>query len=151
MLTIRARYIVATLLFVVSVCASARSEPRSLRFDGMYVAATRECTDYFRFYADGSLVHACSTGNPQQVAKWLHKGYSTLGDAFGAYELRGEQLVARVAVHRGEPGHTGNLWFRYRGRVGPDELVLQLHHPKTGPGETLRYRFLKIALPPDQA
>ena len=152
------RAIVTTLIVISTLgwtcstwSAPARVRPAaSVRFDGFYVAPSQDCTDYFRFYPDGTLAHACAMATPQQAARWLRKGYSPFGDAVGTYRIAGDRIIARVSAHRGEPGHTGVVWLEYRGRIRGEGMVLRVQARKTNYDETLRYRFMKIGLPPDR-
>jgi hypothetical protein len=80
----------------------------------------------------------------------LRKGYSPFGDAWGTYRIAGDKIIARVSAHRGEPGHTGVVWLEYRGHIDGERMVLRVQVRKTNYDETLRYKFMKIGLPPDR-
>ena len=147
---IRATEVVALVGLATMLSARAAEPAASVRYDGFYVAPSRGCTDYFRFYPDGTLVHACAMATPRQAARWLRKGYSPFGDAWGTYRITGDRIIARVSAHRGEPGHTGIVWLEYRGRIRGETMVLRVQYRKNNYDETLRYKFMKMRLPPDR-
>ena len=123
--------------------ASAAAVP--IRFDGLYCARTSSgCTEFMRFYPDGTLVIACSTGNARQVARWLRKDYSWLGEGGGTYRIVGNKLKARTSVHAGKPGRTGSGWIDYTGSINGNSLLLRIHSHLTGHRETLRLEFVKV-------
>ncbi len=89
-----------------------------LRFDGLYQCNHDSYFGYLRFYPDGIVLQASSTGTPEQVAVWLKPG-STVA-AQGSWGLAGSaiQFVTKVP--------TGGT-VEYQGEVGDDQLALQVH------------------------
>ena len=62
---------------VALVCLSAvNTFAADLRYDGIYRyhEPSKEVTIYLRFYADGTVLSTASTGKPDDVARWFHRG-----------------------------------------------------------------------------
>jgi hypothetical protein len=129
------------LLLPSSPSATAAPVSSALRYDGLYCAPPESgAREYLRFYSDGVVVTAVSTGTPRQVSRWLRKHYSWLGGT-GRYTLRGDTLRMRIEAH-------GGVVVTYRGRARPDSMSLTTHS-NNGYRAVVNYRFLRLVLPRD--
>ena len=62
---------------VALVCLSAvNAFAADVRYDGIYRyrEPAKQVSIYLRFYADGTVLSTASTGKPDEVGKWFHRG-----------------------------------------------------------------------------
>lgn len=76
-----------------------------LLYDGFYQYAYPDCTSYLRFFPDGKVVSATSTGTPEQVARWLDHEY----EENGVYTIEDGVLKFTITSSNGQVSYTGKI------------------------------------------
>lgn len=129
------------LLLAVALAATAagcgRGEPAVLRFDGLYragpsVSAHTTYWRYLRFFEDGTVVSASSTGDTGQVATWLRK----------PYELSGRWTREDDTLRFTCKGVGGSI--DYEGEVLDDGLALAFHSHINDKRGDATYEFVAL-------
>src|SRR5437763_10652360 len=107
-------------LSILPLCRCPAASPGTLRYHGLYASAdsagTPKSTHYLRFYPDGTVVGATSTGSPSDVARWLNRKKASHS---GKYHLRCSAISFSVAGFE--------FSADYSGTISPTELVLRIH------------------------
>jgi hypothetical protein len=72
----------------------AKATPPTLQFDGVYQSKQIDDSwQYLRFYADGTVIAATSTGEPTAVAGWVNKqNIKSKNLPNGRYEITDDKL-----------------------------------------------------------
>lgn len=103
--------------------AIAKARSAGLRTDGLYVRKSKPSySDYLRFCADGSVVGAVSSGNPQQVWRWLACDPVNPRHSHGVIAMDGEQLSFTLHMPVGEIDYVGTI----KGDTQDEEATLTL-------------------------
>jgi uncharacterized protein (TIGR02996 family) len=115
-----------------------RVDRTRILFDGLYQADKEGGSwDYLRFFADGTVDSANSTGTPKQVWRWFDQEHRvTVGHSHGVYTIRADQISFFVA------GSSGRIEFT--GTVGPCTLALKFPRHRIGSRATRLYRFVAL-------
>ena len=142
------RSTLAAVILTSLIGLSAGYGKTPLRFDGLYYRpGEREPVDgkaatyYLRFYADGLVLAVVSTGTPQDLVLWFHRGHVP---SF-RYSLEGRALRFK------ESTEMGDIW--YRGTVHPDFLDFDMNGRLSRSGRQIhlgkhRYRFIPLVIAP---
>ena len=112
-----------------------------IRHDGLYVNSEKEdYSQYLRFRPSGICHSASSTGNPEQVSKWLGSA-SEMVPSNGPYTILGDQI--KIV----ETSSSGTV--EYRGTVSPsaNELHLYWHSYINGNESFGVWRFHPLSFP----
>ena len=146
MLSWTARYgIAVTAIGLAQFAFGGPAQLSSIRFDGVYqtrvqpppgwgLKPLQELFLYFRFYSDGSVVAALSTGTPTDVAKFLRPHLEVSGDGF--YSISGDRVKLRLVTRRGE--------IDYWGRIGRDSLQLFSYSHVSNSRDARQYKFFPV-------
>jgi hypothetical protein len=110
-----------------------------LRFDGLYVAPQNDYSGYLRFYPDGWVSAASSTGTASQVAEWLGRDHANSSQ--GTYTLDGDAIAFVTTSSAGS--------VEYSGTVLPDSMTLDVHSLINDARNTRTYSFTAVAFPPE--
>ena len=117
---------------------SAEFSSHSLRFDGLYRSEkVGNAWTYLRFFPDGSVIYATSTGLPEQIAPWFNQDFQ---------RYRGEYVVLgnRISFHVGGEAEST---VSFRGSIEENGLVLSSHSSLNGNREPDRvFGFLRAPL-----
>jgi len=95
-----------------STLIEASSEPeerptQSVKFGGLYKQLGPQ-GGYLRFFEDGTVLSVTSSGNPQQVARWLIKdGNGNYGE--GKYKVSGDRIVFSTTSEVGKLIFEGSI------------------------------------------
>ena len=111
---------------------SPSPEVPRLRFDGLYVAAQKDCYSYLRFYRDGLVADVSSTGRPEDVNKWIGNWKK------GKFTLDGDALQISTRFQ-------GAAAINYSGTVHSDSLMLQSYSHFNESRWAEIYRFMSDA------
>jgi hypothetical protein len=67
---------IATVCIALSGLTAVKGFALDVRYDGLYRyhEPAKQVSIYLRFYPDGTVLSTASTGKPDEVAKWLHRG-----------------------------------------------------------------------------
>ena len=131
-------------LFILAALALALvscGKKSGVRADGLYQADAsfkkgnyqEKTFSYLRFYQDGAVVAASSSGTPDQVGKWLAKGHQ--GASEGTYTVNGEQITFTTG--------TGDGAVDYSGKIAGDQLMLDSLAHSNQNKASLTYKFVK--------
>ena len=132
---------IALAVALVQTSFVSATQVSSVRYDGLYCTRSHEgYNHYVRFYPDGAVVYAVSTGTPKDVARWLRKHFSYFGGD-GSYTVKGNRIQMRTAERDGN--------VNYSGTVGRERLQLTSYSDATKRGETLQFKFIPIHLVAD--
>lgn len=116
-----------------------------LRYDGLYATDFLEgdYRDYLRFYADGDVISALSSGTPAQVNRWLYRDHEDKHFSSGVYRRQGlAGLEFRLVEPDAELEFPGRQPFiDYQGELFPDSLTLTLYSHLTDHSSTREYHF----------
>ena len=127
--------IAVTAIALAHFAFGSPAQVSAIRFDGVYQTPVGGSLFlYFRFYPDGSVVSALSTGTATQVAKFLRRHLEVSGDGF--YSISGDRVKLRVVTRRGE--------VDYWGRIGRDSLQLFSYSNVTNRRDTRQYKFFPV-------
>ena len=74
-----------------------------LRFDGLYQNGCENYFYYLRFFEDGQVVQVSSTGTPEEVSRWLKRGY----ERSGTYALMGDRISFAIVSPVGRVRYSG--------------------------------------------
>ena len=119
---------ISALMLLLCLTGAGMAEESSkfqLRFDGLYELKERDCNSYLRFYEDGTVVEACSTGSPEEAGRWLNKDHPY--SSKGIYILTGSVLSFAVKSASGPD-------VSFVGQVARDGLTLDLIETIHTPG-----------------
>jgi hypothetical protein len=120
-------------------CAALPAEA-GVRFDGLYQASPGRLESYWyylRFYADGTVLSASSTGTPAQVANWLTKAKADAGSGCATVDSR--------KIRFGDTSSAGTV--DYSGTVENDSLALHSVSHINGHVADEVFRFVPVQLP----
>lgn len=85
-----------------------------LRFDGIYKSTVQinsttgdQSTSYLRFYRDGTVINASSSGTPEQVKTWFVKGHDNVMQT--TYQAAGAHLNFTFAEGNGAVAYDGEV------------------------------------------
>lgn len=80
---------------------------KSVRYDGLYQAeSSGDYWFYLRFYEDGTVLSASSSGTPSEVAEWFGKNKYT---GKGIYTISRDHISFSVRSMRGTVDHDGTI------------------------------------------
>ena len=67
---------IATVCVALLGLSAVNGFAADVRYDGLYRyhEPAKQVSIYLRFYSDGTVLSTASTGKPDEVAKWLHRG-----------------------------------------------------------------------------
>ncbi len=110
-----------------------------LRFDGLYQCGDEavESRSFLRFLEDGRVFGASSISTAPQVARWLGTHH---WDDCGIYQVDGDTIEFE------EDGAFTTI--RYRGRILPDGLRLEVNSRTSSYRSENAYRFVPLDVPP---
>lgn len=109
---------------------------RNLRFDGLYWAQMSSCRSYLRFYADGTVLQASTSGEPEQIARWFGKAHTDLPR--GTYTFEGMSIEFSTASSDGT--------VDYEGQVNDEAIELSSHSRINGHKDRTTFSFVQVAL-----
>lgn len=110
------------------------------RQDGLYASRFDDKTYfYLRFCESRKVVEACSTGKPEQVAKWLTLEDST--HCQGTYRMSGQYISFTTKGPEGEFGYDGYV------SKGSSEIRLTKHNKANSKKKRLVFQFISVQLP----
>jgi len=119
--------------------ANAGGLPATIRTDGVYQApgSKPQTFGYLRFYGDGTVVEASSTGTPVDVAKWISKSheYSGVGQVTGDAKTIAFSAKSKSGV------------VDFQGRVEKDGLSLTTYSHINRFRGSYFYKFVPVAFP----
>jgi hypothetical protein len=131
-------HLAGSIIILALGVASSSGETGLLRYDGFYCLKELEppYTCFLRFYADGAVMATTSTGTPEQVSQWLHRGNRTppIPD-HGRYVLRGQRIRFTISGWESHSACEGEVWR--------DTIFLQCN----GKRRKYRFDFLPLHLP----
>jgi len=80
-----------------------------VRYDGVYAtpATARGYTQFLRFYPDGSVLNATTSGSAEQIIKWFNRAHPDLGT--GPYEIVGDRLTLATTASYGTIEREGTI------------------------------------------
>lgn len=123
--------------------SSAKEEPAlaeaadyGLRYDGLYYAENSPCGSYLRFYADGTVLQASTSGRPEQIARWFSKTHTEVPR--GTYTVRGGSIGFSTVSSEGT--------VAYEGQVSGGAIDLNTHSHINGHKAQETYSFVQVAL-----
>jgi len=90
----------------------------TVRFDGLYIGSEQGYFQYIRFFPDGKVCTASSTGNVRQVAEWLRPDG-------GEYAAEGEYVIYGPRISFRSKSSFGTV--EYRGTINSDSTELRLY------------------------
>jgi len=111
--------------------------PPAPRTGGLYVSPGPESARYLRFAGDGQVLGVTSTGNPEQVARWLKPGGAHFGA--GAYRLDWPDISFIMTVEQGRVSYRGFLTH------DASQLVLTVHSGINGHRARYVYTYTPVA------
>lgn len=120
---------------------SVRDEPApaevhdpGLRFDGLYRAQELSSRSYLRFYADGTVIQASTSGNPEQVARWFDKTHTEVPR--GTYTVQGRSIEFSTVSSEGA--------VAYKGQMVDDTIELSSHSHINGHKAQSTFSFVRF-------
>lgn len=99
------------------VLDKSNSSDGIIRYDGVYYHKESGCSNYFRFYDDGIVINACSTGTIYEIKKWFNKEH--LNSGRGKYKIIGNKVSFQSKSKEGT--------IDYNGIILPNKLVMDTH------------------------
>ena len=109
---------------------------RNLRFDGLYYAEYPFYRSYLRFYPDGTVLEASTSGRPEQVAHWFSKAHADLPK--GTYTFQGLSIEFSTT--------SSDRTVDYEGAVHDEALELRSHSHTNGHKDQKTFSFVQVAL-----
>lgn len=99
------------LLLGLAIFNNGCSRSEKIRFDGIYQSETDyDFRKFFRFYPDGTVIVASSTGEATDVIKWLKKEkYIDDGGSNGKYEIKLDKIDFTTTANYGTIVYEGNI------------------------------------------
>ena len=98
-----------------------RAEPSkslsSIRYDGVYYKKNNSYTSYLRFYSDGTVITASSTGTIIEIKRWFNKENSDISK--GIYRIVEEKISFQ--------SKSSNGVVEYNGQVYENKIILNSH------------------------
>lgn len=149
-------FIVAVFVFVIFLPAqntSQQSKDSSIRFDGLYVAKTREITvannkmeiyTYLRFYDDGTVYsQAVNSYSPEKVAVWF--GKKGRFEKTGTYKIDGQSIQFTINNDKSpDKALEGPLKNIFTGKIeAGNKLFLEINY-NDGDKESFWFEFVPV-------
>lgn len=92
---------------------------QGVRYDGLYAYVAEPYTQLLRFYADGSVLSATTTGWAPEVARWFTRENPMPHIGRGQYEISGNLITFTTKIDTGA--------VEYAGTVNVEGTELRLH------------------------
>lgn len=107
-----------------------------LRFDGLYSLPEKGFTTYLRFFPNGKVVGANSTGNKEDVMKWLDEEFENSGQ----YRVWGGENIEFTF-----PSEEIEVGFSFKGKIEDNALALSSkNRPTSRKVDTNRFIFFHV-------
>ncbi len=124
------------LIYVDNLSLFKKSEIFLLKYNGLYTCKLAEDLNaYIRFYKNGIVLAASSTGNPEQTIRWLNCSNSFISK--GAYEISAPNIRFSTT------SSCGTVY--YNGHIDEEFLLLNEHSFINGYKTTRTYLFIELA------
>ncbi len=105
-----------------------------IRFDGLYQAEQDDYYTYLRFFGDGTVITANSSGQPEEVVGWFQKGHPFVST--GVYTINGDEISFSAAG--------AGITNEYNGQLTDQILSLRSYSQINGFQEEYEYRFVEL-------
>lgn len=119
------KHLVVVSIILIATFRVYSQDSTKVRFDGVYQTETRNNTrSFLRFYPDGTVISATSTGQAKNLSNWFTKEkYNKPWDSRGKYEIKNKNIYFTTSSQSGTVVYEGVIKTEYELSLNIKSLI----------------------------